>query len=81
MIEDHWVYNLLFVDSLMQPLWFRMLISFLFLNINFFLSAIFFTDDYIDQRAEFPANERVISNYINLQSINNKTNNIIFRIL
>lgn len=37
-----------------------MLIFFLELNVNFLLSALFFSDDYIDKRAEYPASERVI---------------------
>jgi len=44
----------------MEPLWFRLLCFFTEININFFMSAMFFSDDYIDARAEMPAEIRVI---------------------
>jgi len=59
MIDDHPLYNLIFCDSIIEPLWFRMLCFFNELNINFFMSALFYSDDEIDKRAEIPAEIRV----------------------
>jgi len=59
LIDDHPVYNLLFCDSIIEPLWIRLLMFFNELNLNFFMSALFFSDDYIDNRAEIPAEIRV----------------------
>jgi len=59
LIEDHPLYNLLFCDSILEPLWIRLLIFFTELNVNFFMSALFFSDDFIDSRAEIPAEIRV----------------------
>ena len=59
LIEDHPLYNLAFCDSIMEPLWFRLLCFFTYLNINFLMSALFFSDDYIDARSELPAAQRV----------------------
>ena len=44
----------------MEPLWFRMLAFFIELNLNFVMSAFFFSDDYVDSRAEVPIEIRVI---------------------
>ena len=43
----------------MEPLWLRKLTFFTQLNLNFFMSALFFSDDYIDSRAEIPKELRV----------------------
>jgi len=58
-IDDHPLYNLIFCDSILEPLWFRMLCFFNELNINFLMSALFYSDDEIDKRAEIPAEIRV----------------------
>ena len=60
LIDDHPIYNLFFYQSVMEPLWFRMLCFFTDININFLMSALFFSDDYIDARAELPKELRVI---------------------
>lgn len=59
LIDDHVIYNFVFSDSIMEPLWKRILSFFMELNINFLMSALFFSDDYIDARANFTKEERV----------------------
>ena len=59
LLDDHLIWNLIFVDSIMEPLWLRKLTFFTQLNLNFFMSALFFSDDYIDSRAEIPKELRV----------------------
>ena len=43
----------------MEPLSKRFLGFLMEININFWMSALFFSDDYIDARAEQPAHIRV----------------------
>ena len=64
--DNHSVYNLIFVNSVMEPLSKRYLQFLIEININFWLSALFFSDDYIDERAELPAYIRV-NFYFNLR--------------
>lgn len=60
MQDNHTIYNLLFFDSVMDPLSKRFLGFLIEININFWMSALFFSDDYIDKRASEPAYIRVI---------------------
>lgn len=59
MQENHTLYNLFFVQSVIEPLSKRFLQFLIEVNINFLMSALFFSDDYIDQRATQPAHIRV----------------------
>ncbi len=59
MQENHTLYNLFLVDSVMEPLSKRFLQFLIEINLNFLLSALFFSDDYIDEMAQYPAHIRV----------------------
>jgi len=58
--EDHTFFNLMFVDSILDPLWLRLFLFYLGLSIMFTLNAFFFSDDYIDARASIPSSDAVI---------------------
>lgn len=58
--DNHTLYNLFFVNSVMEPLSKRFLAFLMEININFWISALIFSDDYIDARAQQPAHIRVI---------------------
>lgn len=60
LLEDHSIYNLLYNDSIIEPLWLRVMNFITELNINFTMSALFFSDDYIESRISLPKNVRVI---------------------
>lgn len=53
------LFNLLFIKSLINPLWIRIILFYFNLSLKFFLSAFFFSDGYIDARASLPEKERV----------------------
>lgn len=57
--QEHIIFNMFFYKSIIDPLWVR-LISFYFeLSLMFALNALFFSDDYIDARADLPKDVRV----------------------
>jgi len=58
--QDHPIINLFFHYSIMEPLWVRLIIFFFNFTLIFTASAFFFSDDYIDQRAETSDEESVI---------------------
>ena len=58
--EENLLVNLLFYNSILEPLWIRMIFFYFNLSLMFALSAFFFSDDYIDSRADIPQSERVI---------------------
>lgn len=53
----------------MEPLSKRFLAFLMEININFWMSALFFSDDYIDARAEQPAYIRVFYNTLYFKEI------------
>jgi len=59
LIKDHTLFNLFFSYSIMEPLGIRILKFYLEMIIIFALSAFFFSDEYIDMRAELPETDRV----------------------
>jgi len=58
-IIDHPILNLLFFNSLMEPLWVRFIVFLFEFKVGLAMSALFFSDDYIDARSEVPAELRV----------------------
>ena len=50
----------MFHSSILEPLWIRLVLFYFNLSLIFALSALFFSDDYIDARANLPKSERVI---------------------
>jgi len=58
---DNGIINLFFHYSILQPFWIKCIMFYFNLTLIFALSAFFFSDDYIDARAELPENERVIN--------------------
>jgi len=61
--EENVIFNLLYHYSIMEPLSIRLVLFYLSMILNFFLNAFFFSDDYIDARAEMPPTESVIHIY------------------
>jgi len=59
LIEENVLINLLFCESILEPLWLRLVFFYFDLSINFAMSALFFSDDYIDERSTVPADLRV----------------------
>lgn len=57
--EEQMIIWVLFKKSIFNPLWVRIVYLVFNLSIAFALNAIFFSDDYIDQRATVPKDERV----------------------
>ena len=57
--KDHSIINLFFQYSLMEPLWIKLILFYLELTLMLSTSAFFFSDDYIDARAELPEETRV----------------------
>jgi hypothetical protein len=53
LIEEHVVLSL-FQKTIMEPLWIRIVYFFFNLTLIFAINALFFTDDYIDKRANNP---------------------------
>jgi len=58
--EENILFNLFFYNSILEPLWIRLLLFYFNLNLMFASSAFFFSDDYIDARASLTEEERVI---------------------
>ena len=58
--EDNILFNLLFHYSILEPLWIRLVLFYFNLSLMFALSALFFSDDFIDARADLPKEERVL---------------------
>lgn len=54
LIDSNSLYALFFVNSIIEPLWVKLIYFMLEININFFLSALFFSDDIIDKRSQIP---------------------------
>ena len=52
LLEFSGLFDLIFVDSLIKPLWFRLFLFYTELNLNFFLSALLHSDDYIDEASK-----------------------------
>ena len=48
LIDSNSLYAMFFVTSIIEPIWVKMIYFVLEININFFLSALFFSDDLID---------------------------------
>lgn len=59
LLDDHLIYNLFYFDSVLEPIWFRIMIFITEINVNFAMSALFFSDDYIDSRLNIPKRVRV----------------------
>ena len=57
--SDNALLNLFFHHSIMEPLWIKLILFFFNLTLTFFASALFYSDDYIDQKAELSEGERV----------------------
>jgi len=57
--EENILFNLFFYNSILEPLWIRLLLFYFNLNLMFASSAFFFSDDYIDARASLTEEERV----------------------
>ena len=55
------LFNLLFHYSILRPLWIKLILFFFQLTLMLSLSAFFFSDGYVDARAELPEKERVIN--------------------
>jgi len=60
--QENMILNLLFVDSIFEPLWLRLFLFYIGLSITFTLNAFFYDDDYIDARATIPPSVSVIIN-------------------
>lgn len=58
-ITEHPLLNLIFFKSLMEPLWIRFILFIFEFKVGLALSALFFSDDYIDTRSEVPKEMRV----------------------
>lgn len=58
-ISEHPLLNLIFFKSLMDPLWLRFILFVFEFKVGLALSALFFSDDYIDARSEVPQKVRV----------------------
>ncbi len=67
LIKDNSLFNLFFSNSIINPLWHRLVKFYLDLIIVFSFSAFFFSDFYIDERAELPEKERVKINFKNIE--------------
>ena len=57
--RDNVLFNLFFHYSILEPMWIKMIMFYLQLSLMLATSAFFFSDDYIDERAELPEEERV----------------------
>jgi hypothetical protein len=58
-ITEHPLLNLIFFKSLLDPLWVRFIVFIFELKVSLAMSALFFSDDYIDARSEVPEEMRV----------------------
>ena len=63
---NHALFYLFFHHSLMEPLWIKSVMFFFQITLMLSTSAFFFSDDYIDARAELPEEDRVKSILFNL---------------
>jgi hypothetical protein len=61
LVDGNSLYALFIVTSITEPLWVRFIYLNLDININFFLSALFFSDDIVDERSQIPKEIRVIN--------------------
>lgn len=68
--QEHAIFNLLFYESVMEPLWLRLTYFYFYLSLIFCLNAFFFNDEYIDARAELPKSVRVSIFVFNLLNLN-----------
>lgn len=57
--NENALFNLLFYNSVVDPLWIRIIFFYFSLSLLFASSAFFFSDDYIDARASLPEEQRV----------------------
>jgi hypothetical protein len=57
--NENVMFNLLFYNSVLEPLWIRIIMFYFNLSLMFAASAFFFSDDFIDARASLSEEERV----------------------
>jgi len=57
--NENVMFNLLFYNSLLEPLWIRIIMFYFNLSLMFAASAFFFSDDFIDARSSLSEKERV----------------------
>ena len=58
-IIQHPLLNLIFFKSLLDPLWVRFIVFIFELKVSLAMSALFFSDNYLDARSEVPEEMRV----------------------
>ena len=58
--SDNALINLFFHYSILEPFWIKVIMFYFNLSLLYTTSAFFFSDDYIDARAELPEEDRVI---------------------
>ena len=58
---NHTLFNLFFHYSLLEPHWTKIILFFFELTLMLSTSAFFFSDEYIDARAELDEKDRVIN--------------------
>jgi len=59
LVKENPVLNLVFYESILEPLWIRCINFYFSLSLLFFMNALFFTDDEIDKRSDQPKEVRV----------------------
>ena len=59
LLNDNVLFNLLFYNSVLEPLWIRIIMFYFNLSLMFAASAFFFSDNFIDARASLSEQQRV----------------------
>jgi hypothetical protein len=59
LVKENPILNLVFYESILEPLWIRCINFYFSLSLLFFMNALFFTDDEIDKRSDQPKEVRV----------------------
>lgn len=59
LVKENPILNIIFYESILEPLWIRCINFYFSLSLLFFMNALFFTDDEIDKRSDQPKEIRV----------------------
>jgi hypothetical protein len=59
LIEYSILFEIIFIESLVRPLWYKLFIFYTEISISFLLNALFHTDDYIDEGIDIPMEKKV----------------------
>lgn len=61
--RENFLFYLLFYNSVLEPLWIRVIMFYLNLSLMFAASAFFFSDNFIDARASLSEEQRVKNDF------------------